>query len=320
MRDKAVAAVPADCGHGVELADLRAEVARLNDELRQDYKLAHAVDGSPRACMVADAEDGFRLMYLNPASEAVFDRLAQWLRVAHGEVTGSRIDEVLGLEEFSPRVVGSLRAPISGIYKVGEEWLDFYVAPVTDPGGRLVALFMAGTIVTARQQMAQAIASESEQMMAAISEIARNAQKAAATANEAARTAEAANETVTKLGQSSAEVGGVVDLISRIASQTRLLALNATIEAARVGEAGRGFAVVASEVKQLAQETAQATDEIGARIQAIQAQSRDAVSAINMILGIVKQIDQTQAAIASAVEEQTATSAELSRLLAANVA
>jgi methyl-accepting chemotaxis protein len=195
------------------------------------------------------------------------------LRVARDDVTGSRIDQILGLSERSPNIVGSLRTAISGVYKVGEEWLDMYVAPITSPTGQLVALFMAGTIVIARQQMAQAIASASEQMMAAISEIARNPQRAARTANEAARAAETANETVTKLGQSSAQVGGIVELISRIASQTRLLALNATIEAARVGEAGRGFAVVANEVKQLAQETAQATEEIGARVEAIQEQS-----------------------------------------------
>ena len=140
------------------------------------------------------------------------------------------------MHELSPDVVGSLRTAVSGVYKVGDEWLDLYVAPVTFPNGNLAALFMAGTIVTARQQMAQAIASESEQMMAAIAEIARNAQRAASTANEAARTAEVANDTVTKLGQSSAQVGGVVELISHIASQTRLLALNATIEAARVGK------------------------------------------------------------------------------------
>jgi hypothetical protein len=311
---------PAECGHAGELAALRDEVSKLRAEQHQGYKLAHSVDGSPRACLVADAEDGFRLIYANPAAEAVMDRLAPWLGVPRSAVLGSRIDEVLGLPELSPPVVGGLRSAISGVYNVGDERLDMYVAPITGPDGRLVALFMAGTIVTARQRTAEAIARQSDQMMASIAEIALNTQKAAATANDAARTAEAANETVTRLGASSAEVTGVVELINRIASQTRLLALNATIEAARVGEAGRGFAVVANEVKQLAQETAQATGEIAARIGAIQAQAADAVAALNTIVGIVRQIDQTQAAIASAVEQQTATSAELSRSLAANLA
>jgi methyl-accepting chemotaxis protein len=170
-------------------------------------------------------------------------------------------------------------------------------------------------VVTERRERAGAIAAESEEMRASIAEISRNAHQAAATAADATRAAKAANDTVAKLAESGSAVGGVIQMIDRIAAQTRLLALNATIEAARVGEAGRGFAVVAGEVKQLAQETAGATAEVKRRIEGIQAQAGDAVGAIGMILGIVGEINQTQAAIASAVEQQTATTAELSRHL-----
>jgi hypothetical protein len=297
------------------VAELEAKVAGLQVQLGRHQKMALAISGSPRACMVADAEDGFRLFYLNAAAEAVFDRLAPYLRVPRDRVVGSRIDEVLGAHEFAPAAVSSLRSSISGIFNLGDEWLDLYLAPVLDEAGSLIALFIAGSVVTAQRKRGEAIAAESEEMRASIAEISRNAHRAATTAADASRTAKAANDTVTKLAQSSAGIGGVIEMIDRIAGQTRLLALNATIEAARVGEAGRGFAVVAGEVKQLAQETAGATAEVKQRIEGIQAQASEAVEAIGMILGIVDKIDETQAAIASAVEQQTATTAELSRHL-----
>jgi methyl-accepting chemotaxis protein len=121
---------------------------------------------------------------------------------------------------------------------------------------------------------------------------------------------------VTKLGDSSAEIGDVVKVITSIAEQTNLLALNATIEAARAGEAGKGFAVVANEVKELAQETAKATEDIARRVQAIQGDTTEAVDAIGEIAAIVAQISDRQTTIASAVEEQTATTQEMSRSVA----
>ncbi|MGZ4456048.1 MAG: methyl-accepting chemotaxis protein, partial [Nocardioides sp.] len=125
--------------------------------------------------------------------------------------------------------------------------------------------------------------------------------------------AEATTATVAKLGDSSSEVGDVIKVITSIAEQTNLLALNATIEAARAGEAGKGFAVVANEVKELARETSQATQDIGRRIEAIQAATGEAVTAIGRISEISAQISDTHTTIASAVEEQTATTNEMSR-------
>jgi methyl-accepting chemotaxis protein len=119
--------------------------------------------------------------------------------------------------------------------------------------------------------------------------------------------------TVAKLGESSAEIGNVVKVITSIAEQTNLLALNATIEAARAGEAGKGFAVVANEVKELAQETAKATEDIARRVEAIQGDTSGAVAAIGRISTVIGQINDYQTTIASAVEEQTATTSEMSR-------
>jgi methyl-accepting chemotaxis protein len=135
-------------------------------------------------------------------------------------------------------------------------------------------------------------------------------------ATSAVRVAETTNNTVGKLGESSVEIGNVIKVITSIAQQTNLLALNATIEAARAGEAGKGFAVVANEVKELAKQTARATEDISRKIEAIQGDTRGAVEAIGQIGRIINQINDIQNTIASAVEEQTATTGEISRNVA----
>ena len=157
------------------------------------------------------------------------------------------------------------------------------------------------------------VSAGSEEMGASIREISQNASEAAQVAGEAVGLAASTSSTMSKLGESSMEIGNVIKTITAIAEQTNLLALNATIEAARAGEAGKGFAVVASEVKDLAQETAQATEDISRRVQAIQADTSGAVSAIEEISRVIARISDFQTTIASAVEEQTATTAEMSR-------
>jgi methyl-accepting chemotaxis protein len=159
----------------------------------------------------------------------------------------------------------------------------------------------------------QTVAAGSEEMGSSIREIAQNANGAAHVAAEAVGVAQSTNRTVSKLGDSSTEIGNVVKVITSIAEQTNLLALNATIEAARAGEAGKGFAVVANEVKELAQETARATEDISRRVEAIQSDTTNAVAAIGEISQIIARINDYQLTIASAVEEQTATTNEMSR-------
>ncbi len=158
-----------------------------------------------------------------------------------------------------------------------------------------------------------AVASGAEQMGASIREIAASANEAVRVAGAAVQRAETTAVTVGELGESSKEIGEVVKLITSIAEQTNLLALNATIEAARAGEAGKGFAVVASEVKELAQESARAAEDIAARITTNQTQTEAAVAAIGAITQIIGEINTFQMTIASAVEEQTATTQEMSR-------
>lgn len=155
-----------------------------------------------------------------------------------------------------------------------------------------------------------------EEMNASIREIAKTVANGAKVAAEAVKTADRTNETIDKLGQSSVEIGKVIKVITAIAQQTNLLALNATIEAARAGDAGRGFAVVATEVKELAKQTANATEDISQRIEAIQSDTKSAVSAITQITDIINQINDLQSTIASAVEEQTVTTNEIARNIA----
>ncbi len=174
----------------------------------------------------------------------------------------------------------------------------------------------ASVVAAAAEQVStnvSTVATATEEMGASIKEIAKNANDAARVATSAVRVAEKTNATVAKLGESSAEIGNVVKVITSIAQQTNLLALNATIEAARAGEAGKGFAVVANEVKELAKQTAKATEDLGRKIEAIQADTRGAVEAIGQIGTIINQINDIQNTIASAVEEQTATTGEISR-------
>ncbi|MBG0831976.1 methyl-accepting chemotaxis protein [Planomonospora sp. ID67723] len=157
------------------------------------------------------------------------------------------------------------------------------------------------------------VASGVEEMTSSINEISQSASQAAQVAVSGVETATNTNATVRRLGESSTAIQDVVRSITAIAEQTNLLALNATIEAARAGAAGKGFAVVAGEVKELAQQAAQATDDISTRISAIQTESQDAVTAIDRISQIIAEVSELQTKIASAVEEQTAVTADMGR-------
>ena len=160
---------------------------------------------------------------------------------------------------------------------------------------------------------ARTVSGSIDNLVSSIHEIAKNAQDAATVARQAVGMAGATSSTMNALGRSSNEIGAVVKVITSIAEQTNLLALNATIEAARAGEAGKGFAVVANEVKDLARETAKATEDISGRIETMQGDTQRAVAAIAEIGTVIERIDDLQTRIAAAVEEQSVTTGEISR-------
>lgn len=174
----------------------------------------------------------------------------------------------------------------------------------------------SGVVSAAGEQVSknvQTVAAGTEEMSASIKEIAKSASEAARVAAQAVQVAETTNNTISQLGISSQEIGNVIKVITSIAEQTNLLALNATIEAARAGEAGKGFAVVANEVKELAKQTAEATEDISTKIMAIQSDTQGAVTAVEQISDIINQINDIANTIASAVEEQSVTTAEMAR-------
>jgi methyl-accepting chemotaxis protein len=174
----------------------------------------------------------------------------------------------------------------------------------------------SGAVASAAQQSAanvQTVSSATEELSSSSQEIGSQVSESAKIARTAVDEIAGANQQVLGLAEAAEKIGGVIDLIQDIAAQTNLLALNATIEAARAGEAGKGFAVVAQEVKSLAMQTAKATGEIGEHIVRVQAETKEAVTAIGSIGSTISRIDEIAASIASAVEEQIAATGEISR-------
>ncbi|WP_433219729.1 methyl-accepting chemotaxis protein [Dactylosporangium sp. CS-047395] len=259
---------------------------RMNRQLRTVSETLRATadgDLTRRAAVLARDELGGMAVAVNQANESI----------------GRTVDTLA----TAARTLGDSTNRLTGVTaRIGDS------AQVAAARANVVA-GDAGTV----SQNVQTLAAGSEEMGASIREIAQNANDAARVASEAVGVAETTNHTVSKLGDSSTEIGNVVKVITSIAEQTNLLALNATIEAARAGAAGKGFAVVASEVKDLAQETARATEDISRRVEAIQSDTANAVDAIGEISRIIARINDYQLTIASAVEEQTATTGEMSR-------
>ncbi len=242
------------------------------------------------------------------------------LTVASGVAVGDEIGAMAGaLAAAQEALRTTMSQVVATARQVAASAEELSVASAQVASGSEETSVQAGVVAAAAEQVSrnvQTVAAGAEQMGASIQEIAQNAAQAAKVAAQATDVAVATNGQVSRLGESSQQIGEVVKVITSIAEQTNLLALNATIEAARAGEAGKGFAVVAGEVKDLARETAKATEDIARRVEAIQADTQSAVGAIGQISDIVADINNYQMTIASAVEEQTVTTSEMSRNVA----
>ena len=246
-------------------------------------------------------------------------------RIADGDLTGKEVpvrskDEIGDLAAAMNKMQGNLVKMIVAVsenaQQVANASEEFSAVSQQITSNSEETTAQANVVSNATDQVnrnLQTVATGAEEMSSTIADIAKNATESARVAGQAVKTAETTNATVSKLGVSSAEIGQVIKVITSIAQQTNLLALNATIEAARAGEAGKGFAVVANEVKELAKQTAKATEDISQKIAAIQSDTKGAVDAIATIGAVINQISDISSTIATAVEEQSATTNEMSR-------
>ncbi len=244
---------------------------------------------------------------------AARDVTSKDLAVRSADELGELAGNVNMMQHSLREVIASISAGAEQISAVSEKFSATSQQITTNSEETSTQANLVSTATDQVNRNLQTVATSTEEMTTSIGEIAKSASEAARVAGEALKSSVETNATVTKLGESSAEIGQVIKVITSIAQQTNLLALNATIEAARAGEAGKGFAVVANEVKELAKQTAKATEDISHRIAAIQTDTKSAVEAIGRISKIIGRVNDISATIASAVEEQSATTSEMSR-------
>ena len=240
-------------------------------------------------------------------------RMAEVETEKHRLAAQTEQDRKAGLRELAARLERAVKDIADAVKQSAQRMHD---GAATMSGAAERTKSQSSTVATASGQASanvQTVASAAEELSASIREIGQQAQSSANVARRAADQASQTTATMEGLSQAAVRIGEVINLINSIASQTNLLALNATIEAARAGDAGRGFAVVASEVKNLAAQTARATEDIAAQISSIQGETKQAATAIKGIESIIMEINQIATTTASAVEEQGAATAEIAR-------
>ena len=323
--DTATPAIDALVKEAGELADSNVEMARKESEMlaAESAGLLWTLIGATLLALAVGA--GVAILLSRRISSTTQSVLSQAEAIASGDLTREDLqiladDELGDLTRAINKVNDSLKDMIQAIAQNAE-----HVASASAELSATDQQISANSEETSAQahlvsdsaqkvnHNLQGLSAAAEQMSATIQSIASNTHEAAAISSKGVQAAQAANAKVSKLGESSVEIGEVIKVITSIAEQTNLLALNATIEAARAGEAGKGFAVVANEVKELAKQTAKATEDIGRKITTIQVDTKGAVEAIGSISSVITQVNDISGTIATAVEEQSATTREMTR-------
>ena len=324
---------------------------KIKSEQESDRQ-AQMLDQMPINVLLLELEN-FTINYANKTSVNTLRTLEKLLPIRADDIVGTCVDVFHKNPAHQRGLLRDpSNLPHSAQIRVGDEHLDLLVSAINDTDGNYTGAMLTWSIITQRIKLADdfetnigsvvgtvssastelqstaesmaatseeatnqasAVAAAAEELSSSVQEISRQVGRSASIASEAVAEADRSNEMVQGLNKAANKIGDVVNLINDIASQTNLLALNATIEAARAGEAGKGFAVVASEVKNLANQTAKATDEISTQISDIQSATKETVGAIEGIGSTIREINEIATTISSAVEEQNASTQEVAR-------